>query len=198
MDIYVPTELGSSPDREYRVLGQIVADLPYPPDHVILEIGSLLGKATITMAKVAKHPIVSIDPHEGPWSAPNGMNRRQQAGNTYDKFIANLTAHGVRDKVETIKARSDEVAWDGRPIGLLFIDGSHDYTDVRYDYRYYSQFVPTGGLIIFHDYGINAHGVNYVADNASLAGEITRLNCVGIMLITQKATNGASPIGHKS
>lgn len=195
MDIFVPSDLGTGPDREYRVLGQVVANLSYPLDHVIVEIGALYGKATVTMAKVSRHRIISIDPHSGPWSAPTGQNRRAKEGDTYDRFIANLERYSVRDRVEPLRLRSDEVKWDGRPICLLFIDGSHDYTDVRYDLAYFSQFVVPGGLIVFHDYGIGCHGVNAVADQACLTGFINRLTCVGIMLFTQKPLNGVPPLG---
>ena len=36
-------------------------------------------------------------------------------------------------------------------IDLLFIDGDHTYEGVKVDYHLYSQLVPTGGIVAFHD-----------------------------------------------
>lgn len=39
----------------------------------------------------------------------------------------------------------------GRGIGLLFIDGGHDYTTVSNDFNTWSQWVIPGGVIAMHD-----------------------------------------------
>lgn len=36
-------------------------------------------------------------------------------------------------------------------IGLLFLDASHEYLDVRRNFEFWSPKVMTGGYIVFHD-----------------------------------------------
>lgn len=50
----------------------------------------------------------------------------------------------------------------GRAIDLLFIDGDHSFAGVLADFRFYSRFVKTDGLIAFHD---------IVADDTLRTGE---------------------------
>jgi len=47
--------------------------------------------------------------------------------------------------------RSASVEWSGGSVQLLFIDGNHDYDDVRECWEDWIQFVPVGGIILFHD-----------------------------------------------
>jgi len=153
MDYYIPTKLGSTPDEDCLVIAKYAANLDFPADHVIVEIGSGIGKSTISMALVSKHKIVAIDPHDGPWIGAGGKrNRRIEAGNTLHEFIRNLRAHKVEDKVEIIQKYSDEVEWDGRPIAMLFHDGDHSFTSLRIESRVFHPHVVPGGYIIFHDY----------------------------------------------
>ena len=39
----------------------------------------------------------------------------------------------------------------GRAVNLLFIDGSHEYNDVKHDFNLYKDLVGPGGYIVFHD-----------------------------------------------
>lgn len=70
----------------------------------------------------------------------------------FHAFQANIAWGRWTDLVSPI--RSDTLAaakgWD-RPIGLLFIDASHDYGSVARDFLAWSPHVITGGLVLFHD-----------------------------------------------
>ena len=66
----------------------------------VLEIGSLLGHSTIRMAEVANH-VVSVDPHDG--------YPRDNPKPTLTDFLANLNAHGVREKVTVCVGNHNEV-----------------------------------------------------------------------------------------
>jgi FkbM family methyltransferase len=53
----------------------------------------------------------------------------------------------------------------GKPINLLFIDGSHKYEDVHADWLAWNKFVPIGGYIAFHDHELPKYpGVCRVVD----------------------------------
>lgn len=176
----VPVGYKYGPTFEYEVaaLGFLAhhAEEAMPEGSVIVEIGSLLGKTAIAMASVTDQPIVCIDPHDAEsWVAPRGINApeeekdwRHQMGDTYDLFIENLEEFGVRDKIEVIRQYSDQAAkeWDGRKIGMLFIDGDHSYEWVRHDFEAFEQYFIEGAIVVFHDYdAIHFPGVfRYVSE----------------------------------
>jgi predicted O-methyltransferase YrrM len=59
--------------------------------------------------------------------------------------------------INWIKSRSVEASkeWNGKPIGLLFIDGDHGEGTITApidDFNAWEKFVPSGGIIIMHDY----------------------------------------------
>jgi predicted O-methyltransferase YrrM len=152
------------------------AESQMPEGSVIVEIGSLLGKSAIAMASVTDQPIVCIDPHNTEaWVYPRGMEDpeemrdwRAQMGDTYEQFIENLEHFGVRDKIEVIKQYSDQAAreWDGRKIGMLFIDGDHSYKWAKHDFEAFEKHLVRGAVVVFHDFdAVNFPGVfKYVSE----------------------------------
>ena len=112
-----------------------------PRDTVIVEIGSFKGKSTICLAKGAeagsKAHIFAVDPHlEG----------------TQGAFLKNLEAAQVSARVTPVckPSRDANQGWT-QPIGLLFIDGNHEYTSVEEDFLLWSPYVVDGGVIACHD-----------------------------------------------
>jgi len=162
----IPMGYKYGPTYEYEIaaLGYLAhhAEELMPEGSVIVEIGSLLGKTAIAMASVTDQPIVCIDPHDcESWVSPKGINApretrdwRHQMGDTYDIFIENLEAFGVRDQVEVVRQYSDQAAkeWDGRKIGMLFIDGDHSYEWCKHDFEAFEPYFIPGALVVFHDY----------------------------------------------
>jgi predicted O-methyltransferase YrrM len=194
MTIPLGIKYGSTPEYELAYLAHVAYSCgnAYAASDVIVEIGSLVGKSTIAMASVAKHPIVAIDPHDGPWEilitqGDIKLDNREKTGNTYNKFISNLEHYGVRDKVEIIQEYSDVAAknWDGRRICLLFIDGDHTEKWVDHDLYAFLPFMSPGGLIAFHDYGNSFHGVRKVVDLAVANGTLRVERQVGELIMTQ-------------
>jgi Methyltransferase domain len=119
--------------------------LTLPPPVALVEIGSYCGRSTVVLGGVAKAlgvggPVHAIDPHEGLFSG--GDETRPVP--TLDRLRANLTAAGVAETVNVIAKRSCDVAW-AEPIGLLFVDGLHDYASVAADFRHYAAFVMRDG-----------------------------------------------------
>jgi len=115
----------------------------------ILEIGSYKGRSTICLARGSQEgkrfPVYAIDKFYGfPASVDPSF---------LDTFKKNLAAAGCLNIVDVIVLSSDEAAFVFvHPIALLFIDGSHDYEQVKKDYENFSPLVVPGGVIIFHDY----------------------------------------------
>lgn len=115
----------------------------------VVELGSFCGKSTVVIGKAVEvlgsgtlH-FYAIDPHDGYHLAPNR--------NSYQALYDNLRAHQLHDQVEIIRERSTQVIWD-KPIALLFVDGLHDYENVRADYLHFRDAIVPDGLAAFHDY----------------------------------------------
>lgn len=119
-----------------------------PSNAVIVEIGSFKGRSTVSFGfgcrGTSKH-VYAIDLFEGD-------NNIYGAGDFLKIFNYNVSSCGLSDYVTPMKMHSLEAAkkWD-RPIDILFIDGSHEYEDVKADFFAFYPFVKPGGIIALHD-----------------------------------------------
>jgi len=113
-----------------------------PAGGLIVEIGSHQGRSTVVLA-AARARVVAIDPFVG-GAMFGGLATR-------DRFVANLAAAGVAERVELRQVRSTELRPDWHsPIDFLYIDGKHDYWTVSDDLRW-TAFLPAGGRVAIHD-----------------------------------------------
>lgn len=115
---------------------------------VVVELGSYHGKATICLAQGAQNvndgKVYAVDLFEG--------SRFTNNGDFYQKFMENVASYKVNNSVTPVKGEFSEIAgvWD-KPIRLLFIDGAHQYEDVKRDFDAWERHVVMGGVIAFHD-----------------------------------------------
>lgn len=133
-----------------------------PVGSAIVEIGSYKGKSTIWLATGSRAGngcmVSAIDPHTG--SIPD--KRRGETVWTLDAFRENIARAGVPDLVAEIVATSEQTVRQFRqPIGLIFIDGEHEYPFVRRDCLEWASKVVPGGVIALHD--TMASSVNLLA-----------------------------------
>ena len=108
---------------------------------VIVEIGSWKGKSTICLGLGSRAGngirIFAVDPH---------------ADYRHGEFKENVDRAGIADLVTPVKGLSQDVVGDfDEPIELLFVDGSHEEDDVRYDFETWVPKVVDGGVVAFHD-----------------------------------------------
>jgi len=70
----------------------------------------------------------------------------------YDKCILNLES--ISDKIEIVKSESIEASklYDDEYFDIVYIDGSHEYEDVKEDIRHWLPKVKKGGFISGDDY----------------------------------------------
>jgi MMP 1-O-methyltransferase len=118
-----------------------------PADGIIVEIGSYRGRSTICLAlgaKVNSALVYAIDPHD----AYEAEGTHYSAADC-QAYYENIAHYGVGDVVRTINLPS--TAWLGYASDLLFIDGSHRYEDVEWEFRNFSRRVQPHGLIAMHD-----------------------------------------------
>jgi hypothetical protein len=145
-------------DDDARVLfDAAIRALADHPGHLV-EVGSWHGRSTVVLAHAAaKHDplrvkVFAIDPHEGNVpSVCGGVDRRPSS---WEPFLANIRRIGADRVVVPVRSCTADLDYDAikKPISLLFIDGLHDYVNIAADYCVLAQFVPSGGLVAFHDY----------------------------------------------
>lgn len=118
----------------------------------IVEIGSFQGKSTIYMALALKEnhgssKIFAIDPHIG-----EVKSGHKEFWATYKSFIGNLRLFNVSDYVRPIRQTSEDANrnWN-KPISLLFIDGLHEYNNVKQDLLLWVPYVTHDGIVACHD-----------------------------------------------
>lgn len=147
-------------DREGWLLYQLARRVP---SGCIVEIGSWQGKSTVWIGlgnqKGSRRKIFAIDPH-------TGSSEHQEAGKkvwTYQNFMDNIKRANVDGDITPVVDFSHKArAGFSERIGMLFIDGAHDYDSVKKDYDLWSPLVVDGGFIVFHD--TQWEGVKKVCD----------------------------------
>jgi predicted O-methyltransferase YrrM len=125
----------------------------------IVEIGSCYGRSTAAIARGSmagnKQPVFAVDSFVGVFPADRPTSNGEQPGwgaSSPEILRANLDAAGVNGLV-TIVAKASHEATEDVPdgLGLLFIDGAHDFDSVRRDIGLYAPKVRVGGKIVMHD-----------------------------------------------
>lgn len=130
-------------------------------DQVVMEIGCYEGLATVVMAPGAKK-IICIDffwmgdpPY--PEDLPGRLVLGKEKPNTRAVFERNIAPW--RDKIEIHEMYSQHaVKLEWEPIGLLYVDGGHDYATVLNDCGFL-KWVIVGGYAAFHDAAHHRYGV---------------------------------------
>ena len=118
----------------------------------IVEIGSWKGKSTICLAKGSKLGaniiVTAIDPHIGSTEHKKTFGKVE----TFLDFKKNIRLAGIEDLVHPIVASSETVAKDFiQPVEFIFIDGAHEYSEVKKDFFLWFPKVLNGGIMAFHD-----------------------------------------------
>jgi MMP 1-O-methyltransferase len=133
----------------------------------VLEIGSFCGKSTLFIALGCKHSdaaFYAVDPHKRIFEGGKeqyGLDYHAFTGNSLEELRNTLASCDLSAQANLLVATSEEARsqFTAQPLKLLFIDGSHDYADVRLDYQLWHEMIVMGGRLVFHD--SNFEGVNY-------------------------------------
>jgi hypothetical protein len=162
-----------------EAVGLKLADLAakVPEHQAIVEIGSYKGKSTCYLAAGSEAgglaSVFAVDPWDTPGN-PGGRFGFDQAA-THAAFQRQVVLMGYHLVISPLKGFSRDVAkrWGQgrRPIGLLYIDGSHTEADVRADLSAWSPFLAAGAVVAFDDYRTERNpGVAKVVDPLRAAG----------------------------
>ena len=155
---------------------------------VIIEIGSWKGKSTVCLAAGSlsgpQITVYTIDIHTG------SEEQRELYGKiwTYENLKSNIKKAGVSNIVKPIIGSSQQIAKKfTKPVGLLFIDGAHDYNSVRSDFKSWAPKLIPGGIIVFHD-ATNLNGPKKVVKkNIIYSLHYTKINMIASIVHAQKS-----------
>jgi hypothetical protein len=137
---------------------------------VIIEVGTWLGASAIHMAKICRElglqtTIYCVDTWLGAeefWTSKadtEERNLRQKNGypQVYFDFLANVVQHDCQDLIVPIPNTStigSIILQDRRVLAeLIYIDGSHEYEDVKTDVLAYKKLLSPKGLMFGDDIG---------------------------------------------
>jgi len=119
----------------------------------IVEIGSFKGGSTVYLANGSKKgnncKVYAIDTFKG---SPQ-HNKNNPHFSTLFEFKKNILEEKANDIVIPIINTSENARkiFDNKKIGLLFIDGNHNYNFVKQDFMLWRNLIINGGIIVFHD-----------------------------------------------
>jgi predicted O-methyltransferase YrrM len=114
----------------------------------IIEIGSWKGKSTICLAKGSQDgyqpKVYAIDPFTG--SSEHGRVW------TYPEFEKNISTAEIDNLVVSLIKTSAEAVKDwSEEIDLVWIDGAHEYDQVKSDFENWLPHLRKGGMVAMHD-----------------------------------------------
>jgi hypothetical protein len=119
---------------------------------IIVEIGTRNGGSALVLAMNSMCPVVTIDILSDPRLSPEENERYGY------KTPPPLKKHWARfaggSRIEQVTCPSTKYTHPcSRSVGLVFIDGGHEYVEVRDDWLHFYDLVDPSGYILLHDYG---------------------------------------------
>jgi len=150
-------------------VGLRLADLAasVPEESAIVEIGSYKGRSSCYLAEGARVGLGALIYCIEAWDSPGNVSGRFRYADRATRlaFEQQVESMGLTDRITAIQGFSHEVVrrWR-RQIGLLFIDGSHRYEDVRADFEAWAPYIVPGGWLAFDDYAPKNRGVMRLVD----------------------------------
>ena len=146
-------------DGELSCLAGAALAFPWTPEAIVVEIGSYHGMTAAFVAESlydAGHlnHVLSIDPFERAPTSPGNP-----AGQ-YSAYLKTMRNRGLEDRCIPLVAFSHQAA----PVvpdrvGLLIVDGNHDYDSVTQDLALFAPKVLPGGFIFLDDHTDSYPGV---------------------------------------
>lgn len=172
-------------EEEGAALVRAVAAAPRPG--AIVAVGATWGRSTVVLGTAAEalspgERVYAVDPHEGEVSTLDGG--RDHYPPTLEAFRRAIAGAGLEDVVVSCRSRSYETPWEG-PIGLLFVDGLHDYENVARDARHFLPWLADGGLVAFHDHGGHFPDVQAYVDELLSDPRFARIDGGGTVIVVR-------------
>ena len=147
-----------------------------PDDHTIVEVGAYRGRSTVLLASFGKK-VVTVDPmvvgHKMGQTKITREDVIELAGNIYS-----------RDNVFWRQEKSEDVELDGDSVGLLFIDGDHEYPQPKRDFEQFQRWLADEAFVIFHD--VNMPGVWQSIRELEDEGRLEMVKGTGLLMVCKR------------
>ena len=153
-----------------------------PNNSHIVEIGSWKGKSTSYLAVEIINSGKNIrfdcvDTWEG--STEHHLNSIDSKENLYITFLKNTESlRSVIYPIRTDSVRASAL-YNDKSLDFVFIDGAHEYENVKKDIEVWYPKVKDGGIISGHDYSLSWRGVVKAVDEAFIKNEQMNFHVVG-------------------
>jgi hypothetical protein len=149
----------------YKPLARLVNERGY---RHIIEVGTAYGgnaEHLLIATKIKK--LICVDPYQY-YPAMPGFTCQQEYDTLYQFALKRLRIEDPLKTIDTyiLRASSKEAYRMLESADLIFLDGSHEYEDVKWECENYSKLVNPGGVLSGHDYNI-FEGVNQAVDEFS-------------------------------
>lgn len=125
-----------------------------PQAGLYVEIGSWEGASTIALAHALPGLLIAVDTWAGNADEDAGHPTVEaaQARDVYQQFVTNVNAFGLTNVLPQRMDWRDWAAANSDPIGLCFLDASHDAETVADQIRAFAPRLVPGGLLCGDDW----------------------------------------------
>ena len=120
-----------------------------------VEVGSWMGCSAVFTAQRIKTwggHLTCVDLW-GPWYLEDHAVAERSA-TAYERFCSNIHYLGLSETVTPLRMTSPEAARGHGPVDWVYIDGSHDYPNVKADLDAWWPLLREGGLFLGDDFGM--------------------------------------------
>lgn len=126
----------------------------------IVEIGSYMGRSTRALADNTNGVVYAVDDFKG----PRDMNLPSSIRDNLFEIFINSTGDLIQlGKIIPVAISHENIQVE-KP-DMVFLDGSHEYPDVKRDIKLWLEQLAPGGLICGHDY-TNIYDVRQAVDES--------------------------------
>lgn len=120
---------------------------------VIVEIGSYKGRSTLALAQNTDGIVYAVDHWEG---SPEHQSElaNYPKGWLFDEFTVNM--EGITNVHPISRSSVQTAVWfksTGKTADFVFVDGSHDFANVKADIEAWLPILSDGGIMAGHDFG---------------------------------------------
>lgn len=121
-------------------------------DEILVEIGSFMGRSTVAIAFACKSKkkgkLLAIDPHRDTYT-----HRTCGVSDSLSALKSNVARNNLTRFVEIKRAKSKEAFGEyvNAKTKFVFIDGGHEYSQIRGDFLMWSTTLQPKGYLLLHD-----------------------------------------------
>jgi predicted O-methyltransferase YrrM len=132
----------------------------FPSGSTFVEIGSWKGKSAAYMAVEIANSQKNIEFYcVDTWEGSIEHQNNKEIKNLYDTFLSNIKP--CKEYIQPIRSNSLDAInlFENETIDFIFLDASHEYTDIKSDIINWLPKIRKNGILAGHDYQMCFNGV---------------------------------------